>query len=837
MQHRLYSLALVSMLAITSFLAPITGAAQATRSKKASSNAKSTAKPATPSGGSKTTFTLSVDQNYCDVSLPYSYLSSKKGLDLNVASTGAWSAVLENDWSTFVHTSAPASPPFVPTFDSGITSYQVPIGKEKPTPRDPLDANGHLDDNGLPILADPAKEFTSGTFDAQRLLVRTLFGPNPFQVACAYPYLKYPKADVSTQLLHRGPDGSSVPLLTKGAGFAFSLNGPDAPDYYLINIVRWEDAAAPKGANQNSPFFQAASDNWYLLNYSDAQDRRQDISQWFHKITPAMESDTLRIIGNKKVMFLGIHLAPLPVLGKSGVPNPNASTGPATEQAWFDDVTVKYTFQASKATSIPMQDLGAALQIVLSNLGLSTGGAAAPAPVNPGALIEVPSTITSKLDQLEAAISAFNGLGFESIDYFLHQQDPAALTSLPQQRNYGTGAEATLLEVSTGKVSWNLEVDSQIRKLAASNDAAIASIDEKIKTQSTPDLETKRSNLQASNSTAISAILQDLAAINSLQSALSAKPVLSTYQGRYAAGLLTNLTSLPATLASNWNATFTSSTLSSKWSPTAGVYDLTTPVPLLPDHSQDTVDQSNRDMGSVTPSTTTATTNVAPAASSPVCTVAVATGSTSQAACPEQPASVLDEGRSHWDVSVVVPLMGFKDVTFQSGTAQSGSTPSTPNVITSKTVTRENAYGVFDLFLIKEDLVSPPYVGIPHVVVGLPFAGKVFDKPYFAVGETINFSKAIAKIPFLTKIPVINSLAQSDLPLSVRPIFGWVYNKEFPAAATGSTQPYRSLKPQWAIELSFSSIKNAVQTFSKGSGSGTGSTPKTTTPSTVPSTN
>jgi len=25
-------------------------------------------------------------------------------------------------------------------------------------------------------------------------LVRTLFGPNPFQVACAYPYLKYPDA-------------------------------------------------------------------------------------------------------------------------------------------------------------------------------------------------------------------------------------------------------------------------------------------------------------------------------------------------------------------------------------------------------------------------------------------------------------------------------------------------------------------------------------------------------------------------------------------------------------------------------------------------------------------
>jgi hypothetical protein len=412
-----------------------------------------------------------------------------------------------------------------------------------------------------------------------------------------------------------------------------------------------------------------------------------------------------------------------------------------------------------------------------------------------------PPTVASELGKLVEAITDINNL--KPVDYFLHQLDPDTFINV---QDYGTGAaKVSLLQVSNYVFTLSPELEAQIKALADTN------------------------------GTAIDAIESDLSKIDNLQTALSEAPLLSTYQGRYAAGLLTNLTSLPATLAGNWNATFRTTPLSTQWTSTAGAYDLKTPVPALPDHSQDTVDQTNR--GGVAPSSATATSNLAPRASSPVCNVALATGSTSQAACPDQAASVLDEGRSHWDVSVVVPLLGYQDVTFQAGTAATGSTSSTPNVITSKTVTRENAYGVFDLFLIKEDLLNPPYVGIPHVVVGLPFAGKVFDKPYFAVGETLNFSKAIAKVPFLTKIPVINSLAQSDLPLSVRPVFGWVYNKEFPAASTGNMQPYRSLKPQWAIELSFSSIKNAVQTFSKSSGSGTGSTPKTTTPSTVPSTN
>jgi hypothetical protein len=815
MQHRLYSLALVSILAMASFLTPITGAAKAARTKRVSSNAKSTSKAAAPSGGSKTTFTLSADQNYCDVSLPYSYMSAKTSLDLHVGSTGAWNTVLESDWNIVFPPPAPvptpsSAPPFVPTFDSGKTSYQEPINNQKPTPHDPLTTDGHLNDDGLPILADPAKEFTSGTFDAQRLLVRTLFGPNPFQVACAYPYLKYPDANASTQLLHSGPDGSRVPLLSKGAGFVFSLNGPDAPEYYLINIVRWEDAGAPKGVTQNSPFFQAASDNWYLLNYADAQDRRQDISQWFHKITPAMENDTLRIIGNKKVMFLGIHLAPLPVLGKNGVPNPNTNSGPATEQAWFDGVTVKYTFQASAATSIPMQDLGTLLQILLGNLGLSSTAAEGAATAAPAFFEEqialpppAPTTITAGLETLNSVIADFNSHGYRSIDFFIHQEAPA---SAIEAQLYGVDStKASLLEFSNNAFSLNPELAKQIKVLPDSNEAAI------------------------------SAIENDIATIHQLQTALSAKPLLSTYQGRYAAGLLTNLTSLPATLASNWNATFTAPSISSQWSPKAGVYDLTTPVPVLPDRSQDTPDQSNR--GSVIPSTATTTANSTPAASSPICTVALAKDSTSQMACADQPASVLDEGRSHWDISVVVPLTGYQDLTFQAGTSQTGSASPAPNVITSKAVTRENAYGVFDLFVVKEDLVTPPYIGIPHVVVGLPFSGKVFDKPYFAVGETINFSKAISKSSFLSKLPVIGSLAQKDLPLSVRPVFGWVYNKEFPAASTESTQPYRSLKPQWAIELSFSSIKNAVQTFTKSSGSGTGTNPKATTPSTVPSKN
>jgi hypothetical protein len=886
------------------FLAALASLANA----QASRNKKPSSKPANSTNGSPTTFTLDVDQMYCDESLPYIYQSDPSTVTLNVGvaqNTGMdhdpakWANLMGKLW-----TSASTLPSTVQVNFEAKTTYSTDDKGKDATTNDAPTAKGLIDD-GLTILGDPKHEFSDDTFDAQRLLVRTLFGPNPFQVACADAYLRYPNGDVPT---------GALPQLTKGAGYPFSLNDKNAPQYYLINIVRWKDTTPSKGTSTSTappptmPFFQAASDNWYLLNYSDSQDRKQDISQWFHKITPSMLSDTLRIIGSSKVMFLGVHLAPLPALDPN-VLNPNPKSAPATEQAWFDAISLKYTFQASAATPTNIADLNTLLSIVLGNIGLSIPQQQQQQN-NPASALTVAQDVPSAMTKLHEAVQTVNNkLNQDELDVFLRQPNLASYVTV---QHYGIESDSktnsallklTPVEKNQGPTEFIVDpdVEAQINKLAESN---------------------------PKNATTLNAIQQDIEAMSRLQAAISsAKTLLSTYQGRYAAGLLTNLKNLPVTLASNWTANFSAVTISPKWAGTAGVYDLTktnatadakkpngkpgdtsapptSPAPgsggtgsanpssglgtassthhgfgpwlaasdvgglydFIDDPPQDSTQsakgtpasdsgaqptdgktkdgktndgKTSKDKNSTKKSSTTSNSSKnATATASTICTISLTKGSNTdnpvssqhQSDCSDQQTKILDEGRSRWDVSVLVPTPGYKDLTFQA--AASGS--SGPNIITAKTITRENAYGVFDIYLIPEDLITPPYLGIPHVVVGLPFAGQVFNKPYFAVGETINFPKAIAKIPIVSKLPFLSSLAQKDLPLFVRPVFGWVDNKVYP---TGGAPTYRSLKPQFSIEMSFSSIKNAVQTLSKNSSNGSGNTTKPTTPSSVPSSN
>ena len=688
----------------------------------------SAAAPAT--GGSKSTFTITVDQNYCDVSLPYTYASTKQDLKLNVQSTGNWNTVLQNSWNQFPQLPASAVPGPAPTAGptpaagNNATSGAVKNAKidltfstfPPPTPMisggadDPpvLDdgkpARAEINDEGDALLGDPTQELHTNAFDVQRLLVRTLFGPNPFQLACAYPYLKYPNGfddTISKAQLKLGADGKPFDLLGKGSGYAFSLNGSKSPQYFLIDVVRWNDAAVPSGG-PSVPFFQPVSDDWYLFNYSDWKERPQDISKWFHPISPALANETLRIVGSNQVMFLAIHLAPMISLDpdKSIKPPSTVSVkGIPTEQAWYDDVVVKYSIQASAYEPTQMQDLDDLVQILGTYLVPSAAapqatGVPSPAPPPPTA---APSTVPT-------------------IDNFLRQ---------------------------------SMDLNKPI--------------------------------------------------------------LLSTYQGRYAAALLTNLTALPVNLTNTWTAIFSSSNnnvINSSSNSIGGkvlAYD-------------------TRSVADIQKAAASANPSTPPASSAPPCAAAVdLADKTKQADCNVTGAKVQNEGLAHWDVSVVVPASSYSDVTFQASTTTGGT-----NSITAKTVSRTNAYAVLDLFLYPEDLVRPPNVGLPHLIVGLPFAGKVFDKPYFAVGETFNLPNTLGKLKIFNWIPGVSSLVSTDLPLSIRPTFGWVYNKVFPTP--GSSASYRSLKPQFGVEISISGL---VKTLSKSSGG----TPKTTTPSTVPSTN
>jgi hypothetical protein len=105
------------------------------------------------------------------------------------------------------------------------------------------------------------------------------------------------------------------------------------------------------------------------------------------------------------------------------------------------------------------------------------------------------------------------------------------------------------------------------------------------------------------------------------------------------------------------------------------------------------------------------------------------------------------------------------------------------NTLMPKSVTRVDAYAMLDIAPWGEDFVKPPMFGIPHLMTGLPISGKVFDKPFIGgLGEEVGLTKF--------------------LPFSARIFAGVVYNKEFRGA---TEEPHRVWKVQYGIELSLSS--------------------------------
>src|SRR5215469_4859281 len=143
--------------------------------------------------------------------------------------------------------------------------------------------------------------------------------------------------------------------------------------------------------------------------------------------------------------------------------------------------------------------------------------------------------------------------------------------------------------------------------------------------------------------------------------------------------------------------------------------------------------------------------------------------------------TIQDEGLHHWDVSIAIPTPGYKETVFDS-----------TNALMPKSVTRTNAYAMLDIAPWGKDFVNPPLFGIPHLMTGLPIAGKVFNSPFVGgLGEEVGLSKVF--------------------PFSARVFGGVVYNKEFRGAAQ---IPHRVWKVQYGIELSMTSAISKL----KGSG-------------------
>jgi hypothetical protein len=168
-------------------------------------------------------------------------------------------------------------------------------------------------------------------------------------------------------------------------------------------------------------------------------------------------------------------------------------------------------------------------------------------------------------------------------------------------------------------------------------------------------------------------------------------------------------------------------------------------------------------------------------------------------------ATVDDEDLYHWDISFAVPFRTMNDLQFSS--AQTSG-----NTVVTKTVTRLNAYVLFEWFPIAADIKTPPPVAVPHLLAGLPISGKVFNKPLFGGGDTLNLRKLIKIVPF-----------------QVGFFGGVIFNKEFRQipGTTGASNvaPHRVWKGSYGIEIPVSQFKSLLS--SNKAQNSTNSTQKT----------
>jgi hypothetical protein len=146
---------------------------------------------------------------------------------------------------------------------------------------------------------------------------------------------------------------------------------------------------------------------------------------------------------------------------------------------------------------------------------------------------------------------------------------------------------------------------------------------------------------------------------------------------------------------------------------------------------------------------------------------------------------------------------------------------STDGTVTQKSNAKLNAYGFFDLYPFHgADLAGPPWSSYPHLMVGLPFSGKVFNRPFVGMGFL-----------HLKQLPVVGKF----IPLQANLYAGWVIEKEFkpktltvgsPAtvgALANDLRPERDWKPQFGIEFSIRSLKKAAASSTSKQGTGSSS--------------
>jgi hypothetical protein len=262
--------------------------------------------------------------------------------------------------------------------------------------------------------------------------------------------------------------------------------------------------------------------------------------------------------------------------------------------------------------------------------------------------------------------------------------------------------------------------------------------------------------------------------------------------GLYGGGLLGGIASLPDDITFTANVSFPSAP---KTPAKAATRAPTAPAP--------------------TATATATATSTAPSSPPPCDGSTNSKDTTQQSNCSFSSPTYDDEGLYHWDISVGVPFKGLSQLNYSS----------TDGTVTSKSNLKLNAYAFFDIYPVAIDLKSPPPLAYPHLMLGLPFSGKVFNAPFLGIGLL-----SLKQIPGLGKI----------IPVQMNPYAGFVYEKEFkpmslkvgmPAtvgALSNNLESYRSWKFQYGVEFSIQALKSAL-TGSKGGTTSAASTSTTKT--------
>lgn len=284
----------------------------------------------------------------------------------------------------------------------------------------------------------------------------------------------------------------------------------------------------------------------------------------------------------------------------------------------------------------------------------------------------------------------------------------------------------------------------------------------------------------------------------------------SSYAGLYGAAKLTGLDKLPVQITATMDATLPKADAASPdanayanagfWDALATKGEEATPSTSSTNSAASSKSNKGSSSTNSAASSNTGSSQTPPAPAQTGCSTTAS--SKAGGDCTES-LTVQNEGLYRWDVSVGIPFNSIKQLQYES----TGVAP--------KTISKQTAYGFLVLAPWKEDFVSPPNLGIPHLMFGLPFTGKILNSPFVGLGETIN----LTKLPGIGK-PISKWIANA----SARFYAGLVENKTFgPQPAPGQSGPVRWIgKLQYGIEFSVRDIS------SKLNGSASSSTPTQT---------